>query len=458
MLRTFAPVAALLFAVALLLTGNGLIGTLIPVRAEMEQFSIFSIGLLGSSYFLGFAAGCIYGPHLVRRAGHIRTFTAMASLVSAVVLGHGMIALPFPWWLMRAATGFCFAVLYIVIESWLNEQSTSENRGTVLSAYLVINLTVMTIGQMMLTLSDPAELDLFAAASILVSVAVIPIAMTTSAAPRPIQSVKLRVGKLFRTSPIGFTGCVAVGLGNGAFWTLGPLFVQRAGFDVNGVALFMSATVLGGAIGQWPIGRLSDKTDRGALMVWLGLAAAIAGAGVIVASFFGVYWLLFAAAVWGGISFPLYAVAVAQANDHAESDEFVEISSGLLLAYAAGAVAGPVIATIFMKLIPHGGLYFFTIVVHVLLMVYAYRQLGYEKRIAAAEHTTTASQALQSTTTVSTVFDAETQAGEEQLHPERFDHVDGEPGATSVGDPEATAVDDPVQTSDNDPDRTSSKD
>ncbi len=415
MLRTFAPVAALLLAVALLLTGNGLIGTLIPVRAEMEQFSIFSIGLLGSTYFLGFAAGCFYGPHLVRRVGHIRTFTAMASLVSAVVLGHGMIALPFPWWIMRAVTGFCFAVLYIVIESWLNEQSTSENRGTVLSAYLLINLTVMTIGQMMLTLSDPAELNLFAAASILVSVAVIPIALTTSAAPRPIQSVQLRVGKLYRTSPTGFVGCVAVGLANGAFWTLGPLFVQRSGFDVNGVALFMSATVLGGAIGQWPIGRLSDKTDRCALMIWIAFFAAIAGAGVIAASFFEVHWLLLAAAAWGAISFPLYAVAVAQANDHAKPDEFVEVSSGLLLAYAAGAVVGPVIATIFMKLLTQGGLYAFTIGVHVLLMAFAWRQLNREERIAAAEHTLTARQALQATGTVSTVFDTETQETELDL-------------------------------------------
>ncbi|MDH3387134.1 MAG: MFS transporter [Gammaproteobacteria bacterium] len=409
MMRTLAPVAALLFAVALLLAGNGLLGTLIPVRAQIEDFSIFSIGLLGSTYFVGFASGCFYGPHLVQRVGHIRTFTAMAAIVSAVVLGHGMVVLPLPWWIMRVLTGFCFAVLYIVIESWLNERSTNETRGSVLSAYLVINLTVMTVGQMMITLSDPAGLGLFALASILVSIAAVPVALSVSTAPRPIVTVRLRFKKIFATSPVAFTACVAVGLANGAFWTLGPLFVQRAGFDVGGVALFMSATVLGGALGQWPVGRLSDNTDRAQLIVWVALAAAVLGVAVVGAGFLSLHWLLLAAACWGAVAFPLYAVAVAQANDHAKPDEFVEISSGMLLAYAAGAVIGPVIATIFMKLIETGGLYVFTITIHLLLVVYAWRQLARETRIAAGEHLLSASQALQSSATISTVFDAEMQ-------------------------------------------------
>ena len=406
MTKTFAPVAALLIAVALLLTGNGLLGTLIPVRAQLDNFSIFSIGLLGSSYFIGFGAGCFYGPHLLRRAGHIRVFTAMASIVSAVVLGHGLIALPFPWWLMRVITGFCFAVLYIVIESWLNEASTNQTRGKVLSAYLVINLTVVTIGHMMLTLDDPAEFNLFALASILVSIAVVPIALTAARAPREIEAVHLRIGKLFETSPIAFVGCIGVGLANGAFWTLAPLFVQRAGYDVDAVALVMSATVLGGAIGQWPIGRLSDRMDRGRLLGWVALAAGVLSVGVIVASALSIGFLLVAAAAWGALSFPLYAVAVAQANDHAQPSEYVEISGGLLFAYAAGAVIGPMLATVFMKLLEVGGLYVFAASVQVALAMFTYRQIMRGKPLVETEHHMTMREALQTAHTVSTVFDA----------------------------------------------------
>lgn len=416
MRHTFAPIAALLIAVALLLTGNGLLGTLIPVRGQMEAFSTFSIGLLGSTYFLGFAAGCIYAPRLVRRVGHIRTFTAMASIVSAVALGHGLIALPLPWWAMRVATGFCFAVLYIVIESWLNERSTNETRGTVLSAYLFINLTVVTVGQMMMTLSDPAGLALFALASILVSAAVVPVALSAAAAPQPIETVQVRVGKLFRTSPVAFAGCLGVGLANGAFWTLAPLFVQRAGFDVTAVALFMSATVLGGAAGQWPAGFLSDRMDRGKLIIVMSAVSALLGAAVIVATGLSLLWLLAVAAMWGAFAFPLYAVTVAQANDQAEPAEFVEISSGLLLTYAAGAIVGPMVATGFMDLFTEDGLYAFTAFIHLLVVGYAYWQLKHERPVSAEEHTPF-TEALQAAQTVSPTFDIQIQEAHVQQPP-----------------------------------------
>lgn len=409
MKHTFAPIAALLLAVALLLAGNGLLGTLIPVRAQLESFSTFAIGMLGSTYFLGFAAGCLYGPQLVGRVGHIRTFSAMASIVAAIVLAHGLFALPLAWWGMRVVAGFCFAVLYIVIESWLNERSTNDNRGMVLSAYLVINLTVITVGQMMITLSDPAGLTLFALASILVSVAVVPVALSAAAAPAPIDKVKVRVRKLFRTSSVAFSGCLVVGLANGAFWTLAPLFVQRGGYDITTVALFMSATVLGGATGQWPIGRLSDRVDRGRLMVWMSMAAAMLGGAVIGAGYVSVPWLLTAAAAWGAVAFPLYAVAVALANDHAAPNEFVETSSGLLLVYAAGAIVGPIIATGFMNMLRPGGLYAFTAAVHVMLVIYAYIEIKRLHELPVHDYTPY-TEALQATQTVSTTFDEEIQA------------------------------------------------
>jgi len=408
MRHTLAPIAALLLAVALLLMGNGLLGTLIPVRAQIETFSTLSIGLLGSTYFLGFAAGCIYGPYLVHRVGHIRTFTAMASIVSAVSLGQGLVAVPLPWSAMRLITGFCFAVLYIVIESWLNERSTNETRGRVLSAYLFINLTVVTLGQLMVTLSDPGGLTLFALVSILVSVAVVPVALSGAAAPQPIATVRVRISKLFHTSPIAFTGCLGVGLANGAFWTLAPVFVQRSGFGVTAVALFMSATVLGGAAGQWPAGRLSDKMNRGVLIVIMaGLSAAL-GIAVMLSGKVSLNWLLAAAAAWGAFSFPLYAVTVAQANDRARPTEFVETSGGLLLTYGAGAVVGPVVATGFMSILQPGGLYAYTALVHFLVLAFAYRQLKSEPPVPEEEHIPF-TEALQAAQTVSPTFDAEIQ-------------------------------------------------
>ena len=284
MTPAFAPITALLISVAMLLMGNGLQGTLLPVRANLEAFSATDIGVLGSSYFLGFAAGCLYGPRLIRRAGHIRAFTALVALASCVVLVHSLFLTPVLWWGLRAMTGFCFAVLYMIIESWLNEKSTNETRGFVFSLYTIINLTVITIGQLMLGLDRPEDFQLFILASILVSLAAVPIALTRAEAPMAPRSVKIRVWHLYKLSPVGVVGCLAVGLANGSFWALAPVFAQNKGADTWGVAVFMSVAVIAGALGQWPLGRLSDKTDRRKVIIGAACGSATAGRSMASAS------------------------------------------------------------------------------------------------------------------------------------------------------------------------------
>ena len=194
--QLLAPVAALLLSVSILLTGQGLQGTLLPVRASLEAFTTLSIGIMGAAYFLGFTIGCLRGGELVRRVGHIRVFLAMTALASAAPLLHGLVLDPVVWGFLRALTGFCFAVLYIVIESWLNEASTNENRGTVFSVYVMITLTVLAGGQMMTLLYDPAGLELFLIASVLVSLGAIPVALSMS--PPPSQPTAVQPESLLR--------------------------------------------------------------------------------------------------------------------------------------------------------------------------------------------------------------------------------------------------------------------
>ncbi len=158
---TFAQIAALLFSAAILLMGNGLQATLLPLRAQVEAFSTVQIGLIGSAYYVGFAAGCFWGPHLVKRVGHIRTFTAMVAIASAAPLIHSIWLSAEIWWVLRAASGLCLATLYMIIESWLNEKATNQNRGTVFSAYTIISLTVVIRGQLMINVSAVVHLSCF---------------------------------------------------------------------------------------------------------------------------------------------------------------------------------------------------------------------------------------------------------------------------------------------------------
>ncbi len=364
MITTLAPVGALLLSVALLLTGNGLQGTLLPVRANLENFGAFSIGVMGSAYYVGFVAGCVLTPKLIRRVGHIRLFTAMVAIASVVPLAHAMLVGALPWWLLRVMTGLCLAGLYLIIESWLNERATPENRGLVFTTYTTVNFTVITLGQMLMLADDPLRFHLFSLASILVSLAAVPVALTRSPQPAPISSARLPVGRLYRVSPVGVAGVLTVGLANGAFWGTAPAFAAQAGLSVPQIAWFMSATVVGGALAQWPFGRLSDRMDRRRTIL-IACLLACAAAVLVIFTYLAMPALMIGAAfLFGVFSFPLYALSVAHTNDMAKDVDFVAVAGGLLLINGAGSVVGPVAAGLAMERFGPLGLFGFTALIH----------------------------------------------------------------------------------------------
>ncbi len=368
--NSLTGVAALLLSTAVLLMGNGLQGTLIPIRGNIENFQYFELGLLGTGYFCGFIFGCVTGPLLLRRGGHIRTFMAMASMASVMPLLHSVVLEPLIWPLFRALTGYCFAVLYIVIESWLNEKTTNEHRGAVFSIYTVINLTVITMGQMMISIGDPALFGLFALASILVSLATIPIAFTTASAPVSPSFAMPNLIELYRNSPVGFAGCLTVGLANGAFWTLGPIFAQKQGLDVAGIGLFMSVVVIGGAIAQWPLGMASDRIDRRFVIATSAMIASVASILMAMLPSGAEIPMLALGACFGAGAFPLYSLAVAHANDHAAPTEMVKVSSGLLLVYGGGAAIGPLISSLLEGIVNNAALFIFAGAVYLVFVVF----------------------------------------------------------------------------------------
>lgn len=371
MKTTFAPVAALLISVSILLTGQGLQGTLLPVRASLEQFPTLAIGAMGAAYFIGFTLGCMKGGELVRRVGHVRVFLAMSALASASPLVHALAIQPIAWGLLRLVTGFCLAVLYVVIESWLNERSSNETRGIVFSTYAMITLTVLAIGQMLTLVYDPADFELFVIASVLVSLGAVPIALSTSPSPEQPHTASVDIPRLFQISPSGALGCLVAGFANGAFWSLAPVFTASVSSGTALAAWFMTSAVVGGAITQWPIGLLSDRFSR------RGTLIAVTAIGCVFGLALGLYgpamsfvMVNILGAAWGALAFPLYTISVAYANDHAEPHEYVTVSSGLLLMYGIGAIIGPFIASALMTIREAGYLFVFAAVTHGLLAFY----------------------------------------------------------------------------------------
>lgn len=371
MRSVLSSVGALLISAAVLLAGGGLLGTLIAVRAELEGFPLFAIGLMSSAYFAGFVVGCVFTPILVKRVGHVRVFAALSSLIASCVLMHVLFVNVPVWVILRLATGFGFAGLYILIESWINEQAPNEKRGQILSIYRMVDLAAITTGQFMLSLYDPSEFALFSVVAICVCLAIFPISLSSSKAPIAVTNTSLNLKKLIRMSPLAVVGAFAVGLTNGSFWGMAPVFVQLLGHPIVMVSLFMSVTIASGAILQWPVGYLSDKFGRRQILILMAVGAVAAGGFLNYFATTSGAFLLIGGALYGVFAFQIYGLSAAHANDHAEPTEFVAISGGLLLVYGVGSVIGPSIAPLIMSAFGPSAMFAFTAFVHALLVVYA---------------------------------------------------------------------------------------
>ncbi|MCP8885035.1 MFS transporter [Devosia sp. XJ19-1] len=367
-----APVLAafsILLSVAFLIMGNGLQLMLLPIRGGLEGFSALQIGLLGSGYFFGFVLGCAFTPRMIMRVGHIRTFAALVAIASAAALGYPMAVEAIVWIILRLITGFCLAGLYLVVESWLNDQATNETRGGLISTYVTVNFTVITIGQMMVTLFLPSSFILFSIASVLVSLAAVPIVMTRSSQPPPVTVVRFRPMQMFRLSPTGTVAIFIIGLATGSFWALAPAYASTVSGDISDAAWFMSAAVLGGAIAQLPAGRISDHVDRRKVLIGLALLCVTVGAALWLTSGTKLAWFALAAAFGAGL-LPSYAIAAAHVFDFADRSDYVEISAGLLLLNGIGSTIGPLLSSASMELLGNPGFFMANAVIQIVLMGY----------------------------------------------------------------------------------------
>jgi MFS family permease len=371
-----AKIAALLATAAIMLLGNGLQGTLVPVRANAEGFSATAIAFMGSGYFAGFIAGCLLCPRLIERVGHIRTFAVLGALTAAAVLAHAMIVTPLAWGALRAVIGFCAAGMFVVLEGWLNQQATNAIRGRIFTLYAGLNNLALLGGQYLFTLGDPGHFELFSIAAMLTLFCMIPVGLTRQAEPPRVAVAKLRLARLYRLSPVGVVGAVTVGLTSGAFWTLAPVYAEARGMIGDGVALFMAAVILGGAISQWPLGRASDFTDRRHVIGVAAAAAALAGVMLAVAIppwTAPEMWLLVGALLYGATAFPIGSLVNAHLNDHARQEEMTEFASSNLFVYGIAAALGPAIAAGVIALGGVSAIFFYTAAMHasfVLFVVY----------------------------------------------------------------------------------------
>ena len=349
MLRAISQNWALFAGMLMLMMANGLLVTLLSVRGVAIGLSPAAIGVMQAGYPLGALAGCVYAPRLVARVGHVRAFAALASLSSVAAIVHLLSAGFGAWLAMRLLTGFCFPGLYVISESWLNAKAANRSRASLLSAYFIVQTLGASLGQAMAGVDDPTGALLFGIASILISLALLPMLVSLNPAPDYVPPSRMSPLRLARISPMGAWGAMLNGAAQAALYIGLPLYGLGIGLGAGGATLLVVTATLAGAAAQFPAGWLSDRTDRRVVVGALSALCAAAAAGLAAGVFDAAPHL--AAALIGASLLPVYSLCVAAANDQLSPAEIVPASGALVmslnLGLLAGTVAGPAAVGLF---------------------------------------------------------------------------------------------------------------
>ena len=357
--HSLRSVSSLLLGTALLMMGGGGLSTVLAFRMGAAEQPPWVVGMVMSMYYAGIVVGTSYGQKLIAGVGHIRAFVALGSMMSAATLAHAFLADPWFWGLLRLLVGMCAVGMFMCTESWINERSDNSTRGQIFALYQVTIYLAQGAGQFLINVPDQTGFAVFLLTSILMSVAIVPVAVTRVEAPPLRPQVRFRFRRLWENSPTSMTIALGCGLILGAFYGVGPLFAQLVGLDAERTAAFMGAVIVGGLVLQWPTGKLSDVIDRRKVILGVSVGTAAASVAMTGLSAESPGALLLVGALFGGMAFTLYPLSVAYAFDCAGLDDLVPMSGGLIMAFGLGAAGGPTAASLFVALGAAGGLFVF---------------------------------------------------------------------------------------------------
>lgn len=370
MLKVLASTWALLFGLMLLMLGNGMQGTLLGIRGAIEHFTTTQMSIVMSCYFIGFLFGSRMAPEMIRRVGHVRVFAALGSMISAVLILYAAWPHWIAWSVMRVVIGFSFSGVYITAESWLNNASTNETRGQALSLYLIVQMVGIIAAQVLLNFADPSGYILFVIPSVLVSLAFTPILLSVMPVPAFDTTRRLSFKRLYDASPLGFVGMFLLGGIFSAQFGMAAVWGTQAGLNIRDLSIFVASIYVGGLVLQFPIGWLSDRMDRRALILGLSVAGALI---LLLPVMFDLPFVMLVTigALMGGISNPLYSLLLAYVNDYLDKSDMAAASAGLIFVNGLGAISGPIVTGWMMGVIGPSGFFLFMAIIFALLSGYA---------------------------------------------------------------------------------------
>lgn len=350
------PIFPVLLGVVIAQIALGIMTPLIPILLVRGGISTPIIGLVASSYFVGFLCSTMVADRIVRRVGHSRAFAVFAAGATVAALTMSLVTSPAIWALLRFAIGFQASGIFLVAESWLNDKADASTRGRTFGAYMVASWAGAAAGPMALNVVEGSVL-LFVVVGIAFAASILPLALTQVRNPALGRRGYLGPIRLYRISPLGVACCLTAGLANSAFYGFAPVYLARLGHDAADVAAFVSITMAVALLGQFPIGILSDRLGRRPVTL------AVLTAALLFALLLGVFGggpLALSIALGSGLAAataPLYGLGAGQTNDHVDPEEFIGASGGLLLVWALGASVGPSVAAAVMDHTGPSGLF-----------------------------------------------------------------------------------------------------
>ena len=395
---------ALFTGFGIIIISHGFQGNLLGIRSVIENFNFIATGIMMSGYFIGFFIGANLVPKLVTKVGHIRVFAAFASMASLSSLIHIVFIDPLVWICARFLTGFSMIGIFIIVESWLNDRANNKTRGKVLSLYMLMTYLGMAFGNLLLNVSSPKNYEPFILISLLFSVALIPILLTKRKPPKFKKTTSIKIRELFKISPFGTISMICTGFIFAPIFSLLSVYAITMKLSIFETSLLLVGVMLAGAIFQLPIGSLSDSYDRRKIIIGSCLVATflsissifVSGAGNSMSNLFlesTVSFNYFSTVMdktklfifiilLSGATLPLFSLNLALVNDYIPKEKFVAAGGGLNIIFGLGAMAGPILCALLMKLLGPNGFFvhliiFFTIII--LFGFYRMSQRDYEE-------------------------------------------------------------------------------
>ncbi len=373
-MRLLISLSALLISTLFVQMGIGALRPFDAISGQALGFSPVEIGLLASGHFAGFLLGCVFGPHLVRRAGHSRAFAVMAGAAVISIIAHPLVPDAYFWTAIRVLSGFSVAGCYTLIESWLQAKITNEIRGRVFSIYRLVDMSGQIMANAIIATLTPASYISYNLLAIIMCLAILPLALTQSKEPELPERIDYQPLFALRISPLAGLGVVVAGLSTATFGSVGPIYAIAVGLDLSQIALFLVVSTVGGMISQLPAGILADKMSRRAVLLMFSI---MASALCLVMTFpiadmllWGIPLVYLLSFLFGFTTFPIYSICAAHASDFVSQDRMITLSASLIFLYATGAIVAPLLAGVIIE--RYGATMMFSMIAagHIILMIF----------------------------------------------------------------------------------------